>query len=218
MRTGVTFPGMTPAASPPSARRAARRAELLDAAIRAIRQGGGRVAMEDIAVEAGISRPILYRHFGDATGLYTAVADRFCQELLARLRRSVRDEGSGRTLLRRQIVTYLAFIAEDPDVYRFLVHQAPPDRPRPATHRSGFSRLVADGTADHLGGAGWDRATAVAAADLFVGGVETAARRWADDPTVGYEERADRLTDVLWAGFGHAGASAAAGFAGARPG
>jgi AcrR family transcriptional regulator len=43
-------------------RREIRRAELLDAALRVIRRGGsGRVAMEDIAVEAGISRPILYR-------------------------------------------------------------------------------------------------------------------------------------------------------------
>jgi AcrR family transcriptional regulator len=211
---------MTPAASPPSARRAARRAELLDAAIRAIRRGGGRVAMEDIAAEAGISRPILYRHFGDATGLYAAVADRFCQELLARLRRPAAGERSGRALLRRQIVTYLGFIAEEPDVYRFLMRQAPPDRPRPATHRSGFSRLVADATADYLAGAGWDRPTAVAAADLFVGGVETAASRWADDPGVGYEDLADRLTDVLWAGFRHAGAPATAtGATGtARPG
>lgn len=190
---------------PPDARRSARRAELLDAAIRAIRRGGGRVAMEDIAAEAGISRPILYRHFGDATGVYAAVADRFRQELLARLRRSLREEPPGRALLRRQIVTYLAFIAEDPDVYRFLLQQVPPDRPRPATHRSGFSRLVADGAADFLVGTGWDADTAVAAADLFIGGLEAAASRWVAEPATSYEELADRLTDVLWDGFRGAG-------------
>ena len=74
----------------PSTRREQRRAELLDAALRVIRRGEGRVAMEDIAAEAGISRPILYRHFGDATGLYGAVADDFCRELLYRLSRSLR--------------------------------------------------------------------------------------------------------------------------------
>ncbi|HET6776015.1 MAG TPA: TetR/AcrR family transcriptional regulator [Acidimicrobiales bacterium] len=187
-----------------SARRAARRAELLDAAIRAIRQGGGHAAMEDIAAEAGISRPILYRHFDDATGVYAAVADRFCTELLARLRRSAREERPGRRLLRRQIVTYLAFIAEDPDVYRFLMRQVPPDRPRPATHRSGFSRLVADNTAQYLVEAGWDPARAVAGADLFIGGLEAAASRWVEEPAGSYEELADQLTDVLWSGFRHA--------------
>jgi AcrR family transcriptional regulator len=190
-----------PRSDVPSARRAARRAELLDAATRAIRHGGGHAAMEDIAAEAGISRPILYRHFDDATGLYAALADRFCSELLRRLRRSVREERPGRRLLRRQIVTYLAFIAEDPDVYRFLMRQAPRDRPRPATHRSGFSRLVADSTAQYLVEAGWDPARAVAGADLFIGGLEAAASRWVEEPAGSYEALADELTDVLWSGF-----------------
>jgi AcrR family transcriptional regulator len=195
--------------NPPSERRMARRAELLDAAIRAIRQGQGRAAMEDIAAEAGISRPILYRHFGDATGLYAAVADRFCQELLAQLRRSIAEEQPGRSLLRRQIVTYLAFIADDPDVYRFLIRQVPPDRPRSATHRSGFSRLVADGTAEYLVSAGWRQAAALAGADLFIGGLEAAASRWVEEPSGSYEELADQLTAVLWAGFRRAGETSA---------
>jgi AcrR family transcriptional regulator len=59
----------TRSSAPAPTRREQRRAELLEAALRVIRRGEGRVAMEDIAVEAGISRPILYRHFGDATGL-----------------------------------------------------------------------------------------------------------------------------------------------------
>lgn len=163
--------------------------------------------MEDIATEARISRPILYRHFGDATGLYAAVADRFCQQLLGRLRRSGQDEPPGRTLLRRQIVTYLSFIAEDPDVYRFLTRQIPADRPRAATHRSGFSRLVADGTADYLVAAGWPPVAAVAGADLFIGGLEAAASRWVEEPAGSYEELADELTAVLWTGFRRAGAA-----------
>jgi AcrR family transcriptional regulator len=193
------------APTPPSPRRAARRAELLEAALRAIRRGGGRVAMEDIALEAGISRPILYRHFGDATGLYAAVADRFCQELLSRLRAPLGDVRPGRDLLHRQIDTYLSFIAEDPDVYRFLVRQTPADRPRAATHGSGFSRLVADSTAGFLTAAGWDTATAVAGADLFVGGLEAAASRWVEEPSIPHDELADQLTALLWGGFRRAG-------------
>jgi AcrR family transcriptional regulator len=203
----ATTTSLSPAPPPPSPpattspRREARRAELLEAALRVIRRGHGRVAMEDIAAEAGISRPILYRHFGDAAGLYAAVADRFCQQMLVRLRENPETLGPGRALLRAQIMAYLSFIAEEPDVYRFLAHQSPPDRPRSATHGSGFSRLVADVTAQHLTEAGWERETAIAGADLFVGGLEAAASRWVEEPTGPYTELADRLTGLLWNGF-----------------
>ena len=143
-RATTTSPSPAPPPPTSSPRRLARRAELLEAALRVIRRGHGRVAMEDIAAEAGISRPILYRHFGDAAGLYAAVADRFCRDMLARLRENPETLGPGRALLRAQILAYLSFIAEEPDVYRFLAHQSPPDRPRAATHGSGFSRMVAD--------------------------------------------------------------------------
>ena len=196
--------GATPGNGSP--RRQARRAELLDAALRVIRRGHGRVAMEDIAAEAGISRPILYRHFGDASGLYAAVADHFCRELLERLRTGPSEMGHGRELLRHQVREYLAFIAAEPDVYRFLKDQTPPDRPRSVTHGSGFSRLVADATARLLRDAGWDTKTAVAGADLFVGGLEAAASRWVEEPSGSSEELANRLSAVLWNGFQRGGA------------
>ena len=99
----------------------------------------------------------------------------------------------------------LAFIADDPDVYRFLIQHVPPDRPRSAIHRSGFSRLVADGTAEYLVSAGWQPTAALAAADLFIGGLEAAAGRWVEEPSGSYEELADQLTAILWAGFRRAG-------------
>jgi AcrR family transcriptional regulator len=207
--------GRTTAPAPPavraepkngSPRREARRAELLDAALRVIRRGHGRVAMEDIAAEAGISRPILYRHFGDASGLYAAVADHYCQELLGRLRKGPAEMGHGRHLLRHQVHEYLAFVAEEPDVYRFLKDQAPPDRPRSVTHGSGFSRVIADATARLLQEAGWDAKTAVAGADLFIGGLEAAASRWVEEPSGSHEELANRLSAVLWNGFQRGGA------------
>ena len=53
-----------------------RREELLDAADRIVRAGGRDTSMEEIAAEAGITKPILYRHFGDKDGLHEALAER----------------------------------------------------------------------------------------------------------------------------------------------
>jgi AcrR family transcriptional regulator len=180
-------------------RLADRRAELLDAAVRVIRREGEKVAMEDIAAEAGISRPILYRHFGDAGGLHSAVARRFNDQLTARL---VDIEGiaTGRALLHRQVVTFMEAVAEDPNVYRFLVRGAS-SRDRSKALRSDVSRLVAAGTVRFLTGSGWDRAAAVVAADLLIGGLEATADRWLDEPVGTYEEVAELVTALAWSGF-----------------
>jgi len=42
--------------------------------------------MASIAAEAGISKPILYRHFGDKSGLYQAVAERHTRALMDAVR------------------------------------------------------------------------------------------------------------------------------------
>src|SRR4029450_4106818 len=138
-------------------------------------RGGGRPLLPGAAVPAASRHrapPTLSRHFAAATGLYAAVADHFCRPLLARLRRGTRDLPPGHGLLHHQILSYLTFIDEDPNVYRFLNRQVPPDRERSVTHHSGFSRLIADATADHLRTAGWGKRMSFAGADLFVGGLE----------------------------------------------
>ncbi|MCB1004958.1 MAG: helix-turn-helix transcriptional regulator [Acidimicrobiales bacterium] len=54
-----------PSAARPRTDPDARRAELADAAVRAIRTVGADASMADIAAEAGITKPVLYHHFGD---------------------------------------------------------------------------------------------------------------------------------------------------------
>ena len=58
-----------------------RRRELLEAANRVVLRDGPEASMNAIAAEAGITKPILYRHFGDKNGLYRALAQRHTDEL-----------------------------------------------------------------------------------------------------------------------------------------
>ncbi|MEU1097709.1 helix-turn-helix domain-containing protein, partial [Streptomyces sp. NPDC005877] len=60
-----------------------RRRELLEAADRVVLRDGPKASMNAIAAEAGITKPILYRHFGDKGGLYRALAQRHTDALLA---------------------------------------------------------------------------------------------------------------------------------------
>ena len=78
----MTRPTRRRAADPTrDARRLERRAELLDAATRVVRREGPAASMDQIAAEAGISKPIVYRHFRDRDDLVAGVAQRFADEL-----------------------------------------------------------------------------------------------------------------------------------------
>src|SRR6266508_4509657 len=50
--------------------RMARRLELLEAAIEVIRREGPTASMDEIAAQAGITKPIVYRYFGDRAGVH----------------------------------------------------------------------------------------------------------------------------------------------------
>src|SRR3569833_1246345 len=80
--------------------------------------------MASIAAEAGISKPILYRHFGDKSGLYQALAERHTRVLIESVRAAFGRPGELRERARTAIDTYLAAIAAHRHLYGFLVHRA----------------------------------------------------------------------------------------------
>ncbi|MFG3499533.1 TetR family transcriptional regulator [Streptomyces sp. NPDC047928] len=101
-----------------------RRRELLEAADRVVLRDGPQASMNAIAAEAGITKPILYRHFGDKGGLYRALATRHTDALLAALRAALDAPAERRQRVVATLDTYLAAIEARPQVYRFLMHPA----------------------------------------------------------------------------------------------
>ncbi|OAH11015.1 TetR family transcriptional regulator [Streptomyces jeddahensis] len=101
-----------------------RRRELLEAADRVVLRDGPGASMNAIAAEAGITKPILYRHFGDKGGLYAALAKRHTDALLDSLRAALDAPAERRERVEATLDTYLAAIELRPQVYRFLMHPA----------------------------------------------------------------------------------------------
>ncbi|WNF25790.1 TetR family transcriptional regulator [Streptomyces sp. C11-1] len=99
-----------------------RRRELLEAADRVVLRDGPQASMNAIAAEAGITKPILYRHFGDKGGLYRALAKRHTDALLSALRAALDAPSERRARVESTLDTYLAAIEARPQVYRFLMH------------------------------------------------------------------------------------------------
>ena len=119
------------------AARERRREELLDVADRVIQRRGVAVSMDEIASEAGITKPVLYRHFGDKDGLYQALTERYIDELKTALKPAT-EASEPRDRLAAAIDAYLVYVEREPERYRFLLHAS--EQPRTAGIVADFRR------------------------------------------------------------------------------
>jgi AcrR family transcriptional regulator len=104
------------------AHRLERREEFVDAALRALEKYGPDVAVAQIAAEAGVAKPRLYRHFGDKADLLDAVRDRVAGLLWQRLTAVLDPEDAPAHLVRRGLDAFLGVVDEYPNVFRLLMH------------------------------------------------------------------------------------------------
>jgi AcrR family transcriptional regulator len=193
-----------------TARREDRREELLDAAVAAIRRHGPAVTMRDLAAEAGVTKPILYRHFGDRDGLVAALASRFSAELLDALRAALGEErGDPRATIAATVDAFVAFLEREPDVYRLLVQQAQGGQAAALDAIGGFLRRVGDDVAlvlgEQLRTAGRDSGGAEVLAHGIVGFVHAAGDWWVAHPTMPRHRLVTYVTDLLWGGLSSLG-------------
>lgn len=187
-----------------------KREQLLDAADRVVQRVGSAASMNVIAAEAGITKPILYRHFGDKGGLYRALAERHTDELLGRLRGALATRGGLRARTRATIDTYLASVEERPLVYRFLMERAAVEDPGVRGQVVGFVQRFGDELARGMGNEPELRASFAGAAGqrralvwahAIAGMVQATGDWWLDHPEVPRTTVVTELTELLSAGF-----------------
>ncbi len=181
--------------------RAARRESYLDAAIAVISDEGPSASMEAIAHAAGVSKPILYRHFGDREGLVEALAERFVGELADRLGAILGVGGDPVELLRSSIDTFIATIEADPSLYRFLTHRMPPRGASLSTLVDQLAAVIARTLSEGFRAAGVDTAPARPWSYGIVGMVHLAGDDWVGRPSMPRSELVDDLTRLLWHGI-----------------
>lgn len=178
--------------------------------MRAIRAEGAGTTIERIAAEAGITRPVIYRHFGDAAGLYQAVAERFADDLLARSAEATAGVRGGRALAHAQVDGYLAFLEAEPNLYRFLTRQVPVSDKGEGNVVSGFIQQLGGMIAGFLEASGVPAARAAVAARSFVGALHVTSEWWLEDPTLTRAAVTDELVAMVWDGMASVVTSAGA--------
>src|SRR5262249_57462327 len=134
-----TVPRRPPAARGPRLAASARRAQLVDVGRLVFAQRGYEAAsVEEIAERAGITKPIVYEHFGGKEGLYAVIVDREVEHIVERIVRAI-SSGSPRERLERAALTFLHYVQERPQGFPMLLRDTPalhgrPPMPAPPYH------------------------------------------------------------------------------------
>jgi AcrR family transcriptional regulator len=117
MSRRTTTPSRLPAAE--------RREQLLDVTKAMVAERGFHaVSIEAVAREAGVSRPIVYGHFGDLNGLLEALVLRESARALEQLTAVLPGDltaGDPRALLLAGLRGYLEAVRDDPDTWRLVL-------------------------------------------------------------------------------------------------
>jgi AcrR family transcriptional regulator len=189
-----------------------RRRALLEAADRVIQREGPEASMASIAAEAGISKPILYRHFGDKSGLYQALAERHTRKLIEGVRTEFSRTDSIRARTRSTIDTYLSTISANLNLYRFLMHRASAEDAATHSAMSTMIRGLSTELAEVMIAEGQlaDRTRAYVWGHAVIGMVQTAGDWWLDHADeVPRETVVDSLADLILGGLPAAALSSA---------
>jgi len=176
-----------------------RRRAILDAADAVIQREGPDAPVSAIAAEAGISKPVLYRHFGDKGGLYRALAERHVDPLMERVREELRAAAGLRERVRATVGTYLRMISDNLNLYRFLMHRATAEDPRTRGHIGLMVRRFGEELAETLAAEGHvaDPVRAQIVAHAVVGMVQTAGEWWLDHPEIARDDVVADLTEAV---------------------
>ncbi|MFT4127376.1 MAG: TetR/AcrR family transcriptional regulator [Gordonia sp. (in: high G+C Gram-positive bacteria)] len=207
--SGHMPPGADAAAPKPDGRRArwdkhkqARRTELTDATIEAVRALGGDVAMDDIATHIGVSKTVLYRYFTDKSDLGAAAMSRvFETTLLPRLTEAL---GGGElddyTLARTVISLYVHAVADDPELYRFALATSPSRSTlrTPAEAEKLVAGLLTMLFVTRLTERGGEIDGAETWSYALVGGIQRTVDRWMEHPDIEVDALIDYLAMLAW--------------------
>ena len=182
-----------------------RREQLLDVG-RALfaEKGFEATSTEEIAARAGVSKPVVYEHFGGKEGLYAVVVDREMSDLLERLT-SALSSGHPRQLVEQAALALLTYIEEQTDGFRIL------SRDSPLGSSSGtFSSLLNDiaSQVEHIlarefQSRGMQTKLAPMYAQMLVGMVALTGQWWLEERKPKREEVAAHLVNLGWNGLAH---------------
>ena len=177
--------------------------------------GYDAASIEEIASRAGVSKPIVYEHFGGKEGLYAVVVDRETARLLEMITSRLGPELGAREQVRSSAMAFLDYIEQDAAGFRVLTRDSPAGFA--GGSMAGVLADVATKAEQVLGEffaeSGIDLAAAPLYAHALVGMVVQVGAWWADARSPDKEAVAAHLTALAYNGLSRLPKDPAASFA-----
>ena len=180
-----------------------RREQLLDVGRRLFAERGFEgTAIEEIAAQAGVSKPVVYEHFGGKEGLYAVVIDREVERLLAKAT-TILSGAKTQEDFEAAAIALLNYIEDNSDGFRILVRDS-----HPASGSGTFGSLLSDLATqveymlgDWFRSRGYDPKLTPMYAQMLVGMVASTGQWWLDARKPKVEVVAAHLINLAWNGL-----------------
>lgn len=167
------------------------------------RKGFEGTSVEEIAAAAGVSKPVIYEHFGGKEGLYAVVVDREIDALLSTITATLTSVGTSRQIIERAALALLDYIEGSADGFRILVRDSPPGQ-----STGTFASLMSDiaSQVEHILVAafkrhGLDPKAAPMYAQMLVGMIAMTGQWWLDSRKFKKHEVAAHVVNLAWNGL-----------------
>jgi AcrR family transcriptional regulator len=165
-------------------------------------KGFDGTSVEEIADKAGVSKPVVYEHFGGKEGLYAVVVDREVRRLLDRITESLSGDHP-RVLLEQAAAALLDYVETDTDGFRILVRDSPV-----ASTSGTFASMISDiaTQVEHVLAAefkerGYETKLAGLYSQALVGMVALTGQWWLDARKPKRDEVVAHLVNLAWNGL-----------------
>jgi AcrR family transcriptional regulator len=183
---------------------AERREQLLGIARTVFAEKGYEAtSIEEIADRAGVTRPVVYEHFGGKEGIHAVVVDREVTRLSELLAEPLREARSNREAAEWAAMAFLTFVEEESDGFRILTRDAPTGGGRSlASVLSDVAARTEQLLARAFEARGFDPQIAPMYAQMLVGAVAQVGEWWLEVGEPPRDVVAAHIINLMWNGLG----------------
>jgi len=170
--------------------------------MRALAEHGPDVGMDHIAAEAGVTKPVLYRHFTDKADLFVALGQRGTEILFDRLIPAMNNEEAPVPRIRKSLDAFFSTVEEHPNLYRVLVRRsfakATVEQDIVAEDKELIANALSALLGDYLRSLNIDSGGAEPWAHGIVGMVQNVSEWWLERRTMNRDAVVEYLTTIIW--------------------